>query len=441
MPADAANSVGTPTDASSSAYVDRGPDRTTRVRKDVQDLSPGERRQFIDAVLALKRRCSPYVSGSTFDPPPGSARQCVTSEGTSRASGISWYDQFVLWHRELSRCRPGEPQMNGHNGPLFLPWHREFLLLFEDALREVSGTDVTVPYWDTSNQGSTESTFAADFMGGNGDPNEGWALREGPFSATDWNDFPIRNEGLFWGSSDTGHITRNMGSLGGPKTEKTATDSAADIEAALRAERYDSAPYDDSSDDSISFRNALEGWQGSPYVDPADPKAPEGSNPIDMGPSRAYCSPDGWIVVPLRRGITHNRAHTYIGGVIGRTPSGASALGTMAAVPASPNDPLFFLLHANVDRLWALWQEKNQGPETGGFPKDSLNPWDAPDAAMHPFVEDRIEVTPNDVWDMNQLGYRYAHPKWTRIQEGSDVEPTVGRTQGGFLCRMRGVRA
>lgn len=25
---------------------------------------------------------------------------------------------------------------------------------------------------------------------------------------------------------------------------------------------------------------------------------------------------------------------------------------------SSPNDPAFFLHHCNVDRLWALWQEK-----------------------------------------------------------------------------------
>ena len=39
----------------------------------------------------------------------------------------------------------------------------------------------------------------------------------------------------------------------------------------------------------------------------------------------------------------HNRAHDRIGGQLRQT--------------ASPGDPLFFLLHANVDRAWALWQQ------------------------------------------------------------------------------------
>jgi uncharacterized repeat protein (TIGR02059 family) len=42
----------------------------------------------------------------------------------------------------------------------------------------------------------------------------------------------------------------------------------------------------------------------------------------------------------------HNNAHGYIGGI-------------MANVSASPNDPMFWMLHSNVDRLWAEWQVDN----------------------------------------------------------------------------------
>ena len=42
----------------------------------------------------------------------------------------------------------------------------------------------------------------------------------------------------------------------------------------------------------------------------------------------------------------HDYVHLHIGGILGR-------------VETAPADPLFFLLHANVDRAWALWQHSD----------------------------------------------------------------------------------
>ncbi len=45
----------------------------------------------------------------------------------------------------------------------------------------------------------------------------------------------------------------------------------------------------------------------------------------------------------------HNSTHRYVGGQM-RSPS-------------SPTDPLFWLHHANIDRLWSNWQKKNPGKD------------------------------------------------------------------------------
>jgi len=93
---------------------------------------------------------------------------------------------------------------------------------------------------------------------------------------------------------------------------------------------YDSTPWDRTS--SPSFRNLLEGWIGN--------------------------------------GMIHNRVHMWVGG--------SMTLGS------SPNDPVFFLHHCNVDRLWAEWQRLHLsesylpisgGPE-GHNLNDQLFPWD-----------------------------------------------------------------
>ena len=63
----------------------------------------------------------------------------------------------------------------------------------------------------------------------------------------------------------------------------------------------------------------------------------------------------------------HNRVHIWVGGDMGP--------GT------SPNDPVFFLHHCNVDRLWALWQHAHPAstylPASGGPPGHNLNDVDA----------------------------------------------------------------
>src|SRR5688572_20905866 len=75
-----------------------------RVRKNVTALSPRERREFVEAVLALKSVPSPYDAH------------------------LSYYDQFVAWHLSLYPCGIGHQMMHAHGGPMFLPWHRLFLL-------------------------------------------------------------------------------------------------------------------------------------------------------------------------------------------------------------------------------------------------------------------------------------------------------------------------
>lgn len=60
-------------------------------------------------------------------------------------------------------------------------------------------------------------------------------------------------------------------------------------------------------------------------------------------------------------GDPHGSAHTSFGGYISRIPTAA-------------RDPLFFLLHANVDRLWAKWQWANSRFATAGPAASSTYP-------------------------------------------------------------------
>jgi hypothetical protein len=101
------------------------------------------------------------------------------------------------------------------------------------------------------------------------------------------------------------------------------------VTACLTVTPYDHAPWDRESEPS--FRNRLEGW--------------------------------------IPRDGLHNRVHLWVGG---------------SMVPfTSPNDPIFFLHHCNVDRIWAEWQRLHptepyvptSGAAHGHNLNDSMHPW------------------------------------------------------------------
>ena len=58
---------------------------------------------------------------------------------------------------------PGPDVFCRHHENAYNPWHRAYLLKFEDALRTVEGCeDVTLPYWNIQSQVSLENLFRAD---------------------------------------------------------------------------------------------------------------------------------------------------------------------------------------------------------------------------------------------------------------------------------------
>lgn len=82
---------------------------------------------------------------------------------------------------------------------------------------------------------------------------------------------------------------------------------------------------------------------------------------------------------PALEGI-HNSGHVWVGG-------------SMGGIPTAPADPVFWMHHAEIDRIWAVWQAANPGQ----------NPTLAGTAAtMDPWIE-----TEQDTRDINALGYTY----------------------------------
>lgn len=59
----------------------------------------------------------------------------------------------------------------------------------------------------------------------------------------------------------------------------------------------------------------------------------------------------------------HNTVHVWVGG-------------TMANIPTAPADPIFWMNHANVDRIWDMWQKKNLGKNPNLTGSNAvMDPW------------------------------------------------------------------
>ena len=205
---------------------------TVRIRKNANNLTPGERDRFVAAFAQLNNK------------------------------GLGRFTDFRDMHTNVS-----SPQAHGRPG--FLPWHRAYLLDLERELQAIDPS-VALHYWRFDRP--SPNIFTREFLGVSDN------LGTVQFSATN----PLQ----FWVTDGVQGINRR------PFFSTNAAPPGLRTEAQTIAL-------------GTTFPNfrTLEG------------------NP-------------------------HGSAHTSFGGSI-------------ASINTAARDPLFFLLHCNVDRLWAKWQHQN----------------------------------------------------------------------------------
>jgi tyrosinase len=177
-----------------------------------------------------------------------------------------------------------------HTNARLLPWHRVFLLLFEEALHQYH-PDVCVPYWD-------------------------WTRPEAQH-------FPDWLAGVL----PTVHTpTQTINVVRSPGSDAGLAAIAANTPAAMAKTNY-----------------------------------------------TAFSAPINGI---------HGSVHIWVGG-------------TMSDASVSPADPVFWLHHANLDRLWWAWYNSPQGNHQNP-------PLTGTDAIMDPW-----SYNESDVRNINTLGYTY----------------------------------
>ncbi|KAH7041529.1 monooxygenase [Microdochium trichocladiopsis] len=252
------------------------------VRKEWRELTDAEKAEYLRAAVCVRNL--PKQKYSQIE--------AVTTR----------MDDLVYTHFSLN--------LDIHFVANFLPWHRWFLHLHENLLRDECGFKGVQPYWDWSIEADSrtmpESPIwdAATGFGGNGvktgNPTPGFqrCVVDGPFANTNltlamgWPDMNTVGNRLHC-------FTREFNSAEGhdPVTGEI-------IIGDMQVSAYSSAVMR-TIDNFDTYRRMSE----------------------------------------MLEGLPHAQIHSVIFGDMG---------------PAtSPNEPLFFLHHANVDRAWARWQGRN----------------------------------------------------------------------------------
>ncbi len=284
----------------------------------------------------------------------------------------SRYDDFVETHRLAMASASRNPITGALTNPgwahfhsAFFPWHREMLYQFEELIRSIPGyDDVTIPYWDwTRDQDAGTAPI----------PNHGYPFHH-EFIGVDGDD------------ADNDHVKREPGAPTSPypyafDPEDWPIRSDANPATFSRAfaERTDAPNLPDN--DSIvtgvgsSFRNAIAAGNYETLKDDSE----------DI----------------------HNLVHRWVGGNM--------------ITGGSPNDPVFYLHHAAIDRMWSIWLDKNptlpkyeytgsyRGTVQGIFPGHGLNdamifhnsgataPWTDPPATPSSVIDGHT-MHGNGVW-------------------------------------------
>lgn len=265
-------------------------------------FSPDARDAFVDGCVGLDTQLTSVTAAQAYS----AIRAAVPNfrmRGTDQR--LSFYDLFVIWHAASMESLLDVGNA-AHGGPIFLPWHRHYMLLLEQWMQQILGDDdFALPYWDWAQDGELPTAqqyrtqlWTTEFIGeARGSVVSGpvGRMRTRLRGTRFWN-------GTRWVPVVESGPERRIQRAAGIDTARLPVQ--ADVQRAFDQVDYDLPPY--TSGVQSGHRNLLEGW------------APMADMPTN-----------------------HNRVHVWVGGDMGP--------GT------SPNDPVFFLNHCNVDRIWEAW--------------------------------------------------------------------------------------
>ncbi|MBN4081330.1 tyrosinase family protein [Caldithrix abyssi] len=319
-------------------------------------------------------------------------KNTIANPAAPLAQQYSIWDEFVLIHlsiQDLTHPYSGVAVDGAHGFFHFLPWHRKFLLELENALNTaLPGNDIGIPYWDWPDVAGLWSDILVDGAFGPNGTGASDVVQTGYFAPTapgalpPWWPAGLAGWDILFNGALNSSLVRNINPAASLPSQAQVQDLLLDPDFFAFTDINNPATY-------TGLWWKLEG-----------------------GP--------------------HNAGHNWF------NSAGGFNVAHMGHMFLSVNDPMFFLHHSNVDRLWAMWQidgHAGSGPYTasgvsiaagyGHLTTHALFPWvggtagfsspissdasiDFPDFSADPVT------TIGDMLNHRALGYSY------------DTEPVVG---------------
>ncbi|KAJ6594303.1 Di-copper centre-containing protein [Mycena capillaripes] len=272
------------------------------VRKEWRSLSREGRTNWIIGIKCLANLHHDAAFIPSLNPPD------IAPYNTSG----SLFDDMVYAHMDLNH--------RIHFTGLFLPWHRWYLYVLEKVLRNRCGYKGAIPYWDWTKDAANfyESAFFKDSdpksgLGGWGDPSKQFRVLDGGFSASS----SLRL------SYPVPHTLRRNFTLVPPLESRFPVPGLVWNHTRPGNASFTKPVAESLTDgfvgDYKGFQARMEGVEGP-----------------------------------------HLNVHFIIGGDAGGECPSEAPPDCIPGPTFSANDPLFFLHHAMVDRIWFKWQKKHK---------------------------------------------------------------------------------
>ena len=247
-----------------------------------------------------------------------------------------------------------------HGNWWFFVWHRGYLGYFEQTIRNLSGDNTfAIPYWDWTTLPQIPDSMFNGVLSPQDDAFQPFTKNFGVFTSF------IKNA-----------LTTYWGNLNPAQRLQLNNRHYTSFDLLWN----DVTGLDPSTNEAISGNLSYANTCGSRYLTRDNPKfdakTTYNTSPLvienGLKPTEFY-NPDIKLSFNSTKTLSHNTAptntsfaqlemfphnkvHNYIGGVGNVDPG---PYGNMTNF-LSPVDPIFFLHHANIDRLWDVWTRRQQ---------------------------------------------------------------------------------